>query len=668
MPKSSFAKRTIHLDFHTSIAIPDVGADFDPDAFAQTFADAHVDQVAVFAKCHHGHLYYDTDRPERHPGLARDLDLMGEQIEALRRRGILAPVYLSVQCDEYAANTHPDWVALAPDGRQVKRAGPFEAGWQILDMSSPYQDFLAEQLDEVLRKYEPVDAVFMDMCWDQPSISVWAQRGMRTKGYDPTSAEDRAKYAHEVSHQYMARYKKMIDQAKGGSGFSVWFNGRPRLSLGEEKKFAGHVEIESLPTGGWGYSYFPYVARFVRTLNMPTLTHTGRFHTSWGDFGGLKPEAALKYECCVALSQGISCGVGDQLHPRGALDKAAYDLIGRVYGYIERCEPYVKSGKIASEAAVLVDTSRGDRPGPSGLGLVRALQETRHMFDLLSPTSDFSGYPLVVVPEMTKIDPALAKRLSAYVKKGGALLVAGPAALDANGKPAMKELGIETHGESPFTVTYLHSDASLGKDLTALDHVMYERGFRMTPAKGAKALCRVVEPYFERTYDRFCSHRQTPPDRLSRYAAVVQNGRVITFANPIFEAFAKHASVPYRRLVGACLDRLLPQPLLRDQGPAHLEASVVRKGARTIVHLLSAYPCRRTDKLDLIENWFPLVDMPLAIRCERKPRRVFAAPEERDLPFDWRDGYVHVRVTELGGHTMVVVENGDSRLFRGAQT
>ena len=64
-----FPRRTIHLDFHTSPLIPDVGVDFDADAFARTFKDAHVDSVTVFAKCHHGRLYFDTDRPERHPGL-----------------------------------------------------------------------------------------------------------------------------------------------------------------------------------------------------------------------------------------------------------------------------------------------------------------------------------------------------------------------------------------------------------------------------------------------------------------------------------------------------------------------------------------------------------------------------------------------------------------------
>jgi len=60
------------------------------------------------------------------------------------------------------------------------------------------------------------------------------------------------------------------------------------------------------------------------------------------------------------------------------------------------------------------------------------------------------------------------------------------------------------------------------------DTVMYERGFRMTPRPGAQALCGVLEPYFERTYEHFSGHSYTPPRGLSEYAAVVQNGRVIT--------------------------------------------------------------------------------------------------------------------------------------------
>src|SRR5256885_7788185 len=112
--------RQIHLDFHTSPFIRDVGVDFDADEFAKTMAAANVNSVTVFAKCHHGHLYYNTKHPARHPGLKKNIDLLGQQAEALHREGIRAPIYFSVQCDEYAADTHPDWVARKDDSGQVK--------------------------------------------------------------------------------------------------------------------------------------------------------------------------------------------------------------------------------------------------------------------------------------------------------------------------------------------------------------------------------------------------------------------------------------------------------------------------------------------------------------------------------------------------------------------
>src|SRR4051812_11070068 len=161
--------RQVHLDFHTGPAIPDVGVDFDAEIFAQTFVNAHVNSVTVFAKCHHGHLYYNTDHPARHPGLKNGFDLLAQQVEALHREDIRAPIYISVLCDEYAADTHPEWIAREPDGRPVG-AGPLDAGWQILDMAGPYQEYLAEQTEEILKLFKPVDGIFFDMCWDQPSL------------------------------------------------------------------------------------------------------------------------------------------------------------------------------------------------------------------------------------------------------------------------------------------------------------------------------------------------------------------------------------------------------------------------------------------------------------------------------------------------------------------
>jgi Hypothetical glycosyl hydrolase 6/Beta-galactosidase trimerisation domain len=653
----TFPHRTIHLDFHTGPNIPDIGKDFNPTEFAKTFKDAHIDSVTVFAKCHHGLLYYDTDRPERHPGLPRDLDLMGEQIKALHAVGIRAPIYLSVQCDEWAANEHADWIAMN-DLKQVKRGdSAYKAGWQILDMSSPYADFLAEQIQEVLDKYSPVDGIFLDMCWDQPSSSKWAKEGMIRSGLDPADEVQRAEYARAVAHIYMERYRDMIEpHLREDTEQGVWFNSRPKTRLHEEKKFVRHIEVESLPTGGWGYAYLPYVARFVRPLGLPTLSHTGRFHKSWGDNGGLKPKAALLYECAQILSQGLTSGVGDLLHPTGVPNKAVYDLIGEVYAHIEACEPFVLGGILQSEIALVVDPELGDAPGQSGIGAVRALQQLRKQFDIVGPDATLGDYSLVILPETTIVDAALAKSLSAYLKAGGSLIISGEAAVDADGKPVLAEQGIETHGASPFSHTFLAPKGALAKVTTPYNSVMYERTIRITPTGSAESLTGVIEPYFERTWDHFSGHDYTVADKESRYSAIVKNGKVITFGAPFLRAFGMHGNAIYRDLIGGAIDLLLPEPLIRDNGPKHLEATIVRTDEATVVHLLSFIPARLVENFDIVNDAIPVANLALEVKLDAKPTSVTLQPEGRALEFDYADGYLSTNLSFADGHTMVVIQ------------
>lgn len=56
----------------------------------------------------------------------------------------------------------------------------------------------------------------------------------------------------------------------------------------------------------------------------------------------------------------------------------------------------------------------------------------------------------------------------------------------------------------------------------------------------------------------------------------------------------------------------------------------------------------------------PLADTALHIRAE-KPTRVYLAPSGNVLPFEYRDGYVCVIVSEIDIHAMVVMEGAASR-------
>lgn len=653
-----------------------MATDFDPTAFAQSFAEAGADSVTVFAKCHHGMLYLDTEHPARHPGLPSGLGLVEQQVEALHAVGIKAPVYLSVQVDEYAANEHPEWVALDPELGPVKRgASAFEAGWQVLDMSSPYQDYVADQLDLVLRRLAPLDGVFLDMCWDQPSIGRWALAGMRAQGFDPEQDTDRRTYARTVARGYMTRFRDMIVRAhRRTKPASIFFNSRPRLLADEERDLVTHQEIEALPTGGWGYSYAPYIARLIRGFGIPAFGMTGRFHASWGDNAGLKPAAALTYECTQLMALGLGVSVGDVLHPRGRTHSAAIRLIKRSFDRLIACEPYTEGASVLSEVALLVAPESGPSAELTGssagdwaqTGAVRALQQQRQQFDVVLPDADLGRYRLVVVPDSTPADRVRGP-LRSFLLAGGSVLIAGAALSGADRTPILGDLDLCLEGDSPYSHTFLRPGSQLSAALADrgidaagdADLVMYERGLRIRAGETATVLAKVVEPYFERRYDRFCGHSYTPPGRLTEYAGIAQQrygeGRLIAVAEPIFESFARHGNIAYSELVGCLLDRLLPDPLVRAGGPRHLETAVHRQGTRTVVHLVSFLPARQ-GSADLVYDPFPLVDVPVSIRMPSPPASVRLEPDGEPLSFDFADGYLRVRVTSTAGHALVVLE------------
>lgn len=656
---SDLPLRQIHLDFHTSPHIPDVGSEFDPKAFAQAMVDARVNSVTVFAKCHHGQLYYTTGHPARHPGLSPDLNLLKLQVDALHDRGIRAPIYLSVQCDEYAANQHPGWIARNPDGTPVGGRPlmtpypPFS--WQILDMSTPYQDYLADQLAEVLRLFHPVDGIFFDMCWDQPSTNSHFLRAMRSADLNPELPGDRVAYARKLSQQYMRRFHDQVKAANPNAG--VYFNSRPIDRLSEDAAFQTQFEIEALPSGGWGYMFFPKNVRYARRLGKPYLGMTARFHKSWADFGGFKPYAALEYETSQMIAHGAGCSIGDQLHPRGTLDPVSYELIGKVYRRIEALEPYVTQ----SEAVVdigLFHAGNGDAItslSDTDIGATRMLMQLKHQFDVIDCHSDLDRFKLVILPDSVRITPELAERLAGFVDRGGSLLASGTCGLAIEGDVALPQLGI-THAErSTFANSYFRPRPSIGKQLPVSDHIIYDRVLNIATSPSTEVLADLVNPYFDRAWDHFSSHAQTPPDRLSGHPAATLNGRSAYVAFPIFQSFAVNGSPVYRGLISSLIDRLLDAPCVRTNAPTGTEISVMRQPDRTIVHLLHYSPERRAAQFDIVEDIVPLHDLQLSVRCDRTPSRVFLAPENTPLPFRIAEGRVNLTLPRLNGHAVIVL-------------
>ena len=143
-----------------------------------------------------------------------------------------------------------------------------------------------------------------------------------------------------------------------------------------------------------------------------------------------------------------------------------------------------------------------------------------------------------------------------------------------------------------------------------------------------------------------------------RVVAATINGRVAHIANPACTAYYVDAQIPMRQLVANILGLLLPDPMVLAPGlPSFGRATVTEQPGRRMLHLLAYVPERRGDRVDMIEEPIELRDVAVALREDgRSPRRVYLAPDETELPFEARDGYIHTTVPEMAGHAMVVFE------------
>jgi hypothetical protein len=174
-------------------------------------------------------------------------------------------------------------------------------------------------------------------------------------------------------------------------------------------------------------------------------------------------------------------------------------------------------------------------------------------------------------------------------------------------------------------------------------------------APGAEVLVQKVLPYFDRTYQHFCSHRQTPSSGVQGGPAVVRKGRAIYFANPIFTEYNGAASRWVKVMFLNAIELLMGEPLVKHGGPTTLQVSVNEQPAekRWVVHLLHYIPERRGIFFDVIEDVIPLYNVAVSVRAPKPAVAVRLAPEGTALPFKQANGRLEFVVPQVNGHQMV---------------
>jgi hypothetical protein len=664
--------RQIHLDFHTSPHIPGIGTKFDKARWQDTLQEARVNSVTLFSKCHHGWSYHPTGVGKPHPHL--DFDLLRAQYEACKEIGIAAPIYLSAGVDNLVGEEHPEWREINAEGAfSGWVTSPIKPGFQMMDFLSPYLDYLCAQIEEAVRLFPDCDGIFLDIISQTPGCSKWRLACLEAQGWDAELLEDRQKAADAALKRY---YQMTTQAAKCLSPDMPIFHNSGHIRRGDRDvlEYFSHLEIESLPTGGWGYDHFPMSAKYAARLGLDFLGMTGKFHTTWGEFGGHKHPNALRYECAAMLAFNSKCSIGDQLHPSGELDATTYRTIGAAYREVEAKEPWCLGARPVADIGVLSSEAENHSHGQSqpDEGVTRALLEGHFLFELLDREMDFSQFRLLILPDDIRVDEALNSRLDGYLASGGRLLLSGESGLWKDRAEFAFDLGADYSGPSEFSPDFILPEPAFRADFLSTPVVMYGRSQRIRVTSG-ESLGKVFDPYFNRSYRHFCSHQHAPfRDVPSGFDCGVRKGSVAYLSHPVFTLYRTYGAVVHREYICRVIKSLLGLDAtceVRLPSTARVSLNRQAEARRSVLHLLFANTISRGGSLklsditvsgtggniEIIEELLPLRNTRVVLRHQSPVKRVTLEPSGEEIPFTQESGTVEFTVDEFACHQVVAL-------------
>lgn len=595
--------RKIHLDFHNTHHIGKIAENFNADQWGDQLLTGNVDSIVTFAKDMHGNFYYPSKYGPVHPGLS--IDLLGEQVEACRKRNIKVYAYYCCAWDHNLTYKHPEWNMRKRDGSDYLPKEGETPDWTAMCLGNKdFVDLMADHVTEFMSNYE-LDGAWLDMaipiapeCYCNECL-----RQIKAKGKDPYNLEAQREHQNRSMLDFHKRMKELVHATRPGAqvDFNDWVYGK----VSERVDYLDNIDVEALPTyPQWGYFYAPAQIRYQRNFGLPVFGMTGRFIGSWADFGGLKTPEQFDVELASLVANAAHCDVGDQMPPDGILDKAVYYVLNKSFGRIKKMEPWLEQAAPVTEAALMIPAiPLGHVNQPFIFGLVKLMMEMHLQFDLVEPEQDWEKYSLLIIPDDLMPDSKTVERIHKFISKGGSVIVCHNGGLQADTKQSwLEKYGMKYEGDSPFKPAYYVTEDNFIDDMPSYEYVLYDGASQWKVESPAKSISSLGVPKFNRSAEHFTSHRQTPYDHTTEYSTLAISNGVGLIGFPVGKSYSGYGYWIYREAFKHLMNKVLPQKLIETNAPVSTEITVSYQKAsveenrseRYMVHIINYSPVRKS--------------------------------------------------------------------------
>jgi len=510
--------------------------------------------------------------------------------------------------------------------------------------NSGYREYILGIIKEVMNKYD-VDGLFCDCMLLQSCYGNECIEGIKEKGLDPLNDENIVNYSKEVLMGISRDIKKLV-----GTDKYLYLNGVPYWAA---KDLDTHIEIECLPSG-WSYDFFGAQVAYARCIQKKVLYMTGRFQINWGDFGGFKGKASIENDIWDGISNGTGVSIGDHMHPAENLEPEVYKVVREIYSNIEKYEEWTDGTSYISEIGVL--TNSDGLLSETYKGLSRMLGELKYSFCIVNEHMDISNYKVLILPDDMKVTPLLGKKIEKHLNSGKGILSTGESGLNTEKTGfALKQWDFEFVGIDTSNSPYFQMTEGNRGNIGDMRWAMYSPGILMKAPKDAEVFARYIRPYFNRHWDGFHGYFYTPPEKETEYAAAVKKDNVYHICFKVFKAYYKSAMFSHKALIGYCLKKMLPEPLIKCSGiPSTARITITGKEDSLLLHIKTTYPEVR-GLMDIIEEH---VTMPAGsiISVRGSYSKAYIAPQKHLLNMKINGEYTDICLPEISGYSMVVLE------------
>lgn len=658
-----FSSRQVHLDFHTSEHLENIGAQFDKAAWQKTLKAAHVNSINIFAKGHHGYSYYPTKVGTQHPNLG--FDLLKSQIEASHEIGIKTPLYFAIGWSVLDAVTHPEWIIKDKNGKSKKGdmikslndEDPYpNFTWELLMPEGSYLDMILKQTEELCRDYD-IDGFWYDIIPNNAiNYNAYSRAGFEKAGIDINNDLEVEKHHVEKIKFFMASCNAIIKRYHPDA--SIFYNWSTHMNNSNTFKYKLYEyntshDLEDLPTTWEGYNEFPLRAKYFSNIGKPVTGMSGKFHTAWGEFGGFKYPNALKYEAASMIAFGANVNFGDQLHPSGIIDGETYKNIGSAFSYVKNIEAYGPGGKQRARTGLWMTFDNDTEQATSLL-----LLDTQTNYVVVNNLEDWSDLEVIVIPSKPNFSPENVETLNQFVARGGKLLVLGQGALKKDLSGFALDVGGSYMGKASYDVDYSVVSEALSKNVVRSPFLNYIPAIKIKPDADVEILATIREPYFSRTKAHYTSHQNTPYNLESAsHPAIYRDGNTMVVAHALDKMYLKYGAQIHRELFKNTLDALLTAPMVRTDLPSSGRVNLLHfpDKNRYVVHLLYATPVQR-GVAQVIDDLIPVYETTVEINVNETVKKAYLVPGHTALDIVKSKDNISVIVPKFTCHTALVLE------------